>query len=428
VIACFPVYRTYVQPYVNRVTNEDIRYVTEAVEEAKRRRTDWDQAPFDGLNRLLLLQIPGDREHEFVMRFQQTTGPVMAKGLEDTAFYNFQRLVALNEVGGDPGQFGIALDDFHQACRQTQQHWPESMLASTTHDTKRSEDVRIRIGLLSEAADLWRAAVARWCEINARHRIDGMPDRNAEYLLYQTLLGAWPIDEQRAGEYMLKAVREAKVSTSWTQSNPEYEAAVEQFTKAILADQEFRADLEQLVAQLLWPARVTSLAQTLIKLTAPGVPDLYQGTELWTLSLVDPDNRRPVDYEARRKLLAELRDMTPEQILARMDEGLPKMWVVRQALRLRARQPESFGREGNYEPLVAEGEQANHVIGFIRGGKAITIAPRWLVRLGGDWKNTRLTLPAGRWRNELSDLSVEGTVQLAELLSPFPVALLSRAE
>jgi (1->4)-alpha-D-glucan 1-alpha-D-glucosylmutase len=428
VISCFPVYRSYIQPDVNRVTNEDIRYVTEAVEEAKRRRPDWDPAPFDALRDLLLLQVRGEQEHEFVMRFQQTTGPVMAKGLEDTAFYAFHRLIALNEVGGDPGRFGMTLDDFHQACQETQRHWPESMLASTTHDTKRGEDVRIRIGLLSEAADQWRAAVTRWSEINARHRVDGMPDRNAEYLLYQTLFGAWPIDEQRATEYMLKAVREAKVYTSWTQCNPEYEAAVQQFTKAILTDAEFRADLEQLVSELLRPARVASLGQTLIKLTTPGVPDIYQGTELWTLSLVDPDNRRPVDYEIRRQLLADLNETTPEMILARMEDGLPKMWVVRQALRLRAREPEAFGREGSYESLRAQGERADHVLAFVRGGRVITIVPRWLVRLGEDWKNTRLRLPNGLWQNEFTGDTIGGTVQISELLRRFPVALMSRAE
>lgn len=428
VIACFPVYRTYIQPFVGRVTNEDVRYVTEAVETAKRFRPDWDPAPFDGLLKLLLLQVPGEEEHEFVMRFQQTTGPVMAKGLEDTVFYNFYRLVALNEVGGDPGRFGMSLEDFHAACHATQQHWPESMLASTTHDTKRGEDVRIRIGLLSEMPDAWRAAVARWSEFNTRHRRDGMPDRNTEYLLYQTLIGAWPIDEQRTCEYMLKAIRESKTHTSWIQTNADYEATVQEFTKAILNDREFCDDVEALVRSLLQPARVTSLSQTLIKLTAPGVPDIYQGTELWTLSLVDPDNRRPVNYDIRRQLLSELRETTPEKVLARMEEGLPKLWVTRQALRLRSQRPELFGREGTYEPLAAEGSAADHVIAYSRGGGAIVVAPRWLIGLGGDWNGTALRLPSGRWHNELTGDNVEGKAQLDALLRRFPVALLSRVQ
>jgi (1->4)-alpha-D-glucan 1-alpha-D-glucosylmutase len=425
VIACFPVYRTYIQPLVGRVTNEDVRYVTEAVDAAKRHRPDWDQAPFDALRDLLLLQVPGEEEREFVMRFQQTTGPIMAKGLEDTVFYNFHRLVALNEVGGDPSCFGMTLEEFHQACQVTQEHWPQSMLASTTHDTKRSEDARIRIGLLSEMPDAWRSAVARWSDLNARHRTHGMPDRNAEYLLYQTLVGAWPIDEERACQYMLKAVREAKVHTSWTQTNSEYESAVVDFTKGMLGDADFRTDLEAFVQTILEPARITSLVQTLIKLTAPGVPDVYQGTELWTLSLVDPDNRRPVDFEERRKLLAGLREATPEQVLLRMDEGLPKMWVTRQALRLRNRRLELFGREGAYQPLLAEGSQAQHVVAFSRGGAAITVAPRWVMRLSNDWQGTTLQLPPGRWHNELTEDNFEGKVQMKELLRRFPVALLT---
>jgi (1->4)-alpha-D-glucan 1-alpha-D-glucosylmutase len=425
-IACFPVYRTYVQPFVGRVTNEDIRYVNEAVDSAKRHRPDWDQTPFDMLRDLLLLQVPGDDEHEFVMRFQQTTGPIMAKGLEDTVFYNFHRLAALNEVGGDPGLFGMSLEEFHKSCQAAQQHWPEAMLASTTHDTKRSEDARIRIGLLSEAPDVWRSTVARWTEMAAKHRRDGMPDRNAEYLLYQTLFGAWPIDEERLCEYMLKAIREAKSSTSWTQANAEYEAAVQEFARGVFGDEEFRRDLEQFVSSILEPARVSSLSQTLIKLTAPGVPDIYQGTELWTLSLVDPDNRRPVDYDIRRKMATELRDTTPEEVMARMDDGLPKMWVTRQALALRSRRPELFGREGSYEPLSAVGPKAEHIVAFSRGGGAITVAPRWLVRLQGDWQGTKLTLPRGGWHNELTGEDADGEIDLKDLLRRFPVALLSK--
>ena len=306
---------------------------------------------------MLTLEVRGEAESELVMRFQQLTGPAMAKGVEDTAFYNFHRLVALNEVGGSPGELGLSVEDFHRLSAEAQRLWPAAMLATSTHDTKRSEDVRARLSLLAEIPERWGEAVRGWFERNARHReSDDCPDRNAEYLLYQTLVGAWPISAERAAAYMEKATREAKAHTSWTRTNPEYEEALRGFVNGVLDDPEFVADLEAFVAPLVEPGRINSLAQTLLKLTSPGVPDFYQGSELWDLSLVDPDNRRPVDYELRRRLLAELKEgRPPEAILARMDEGLPKLWLIHQGLQLRRRLPEAFGPEGDYEPLPGLG-------------------------------------------------------------------------
>ncbi|HEX4498841.1 MAG TPA: malto-oligosyltrehalose synthase, partial [Thermoanaerobaculia bacterium] len=372
----------------------------------------------------------GEAESELVMRFQQLTGPAMAKGVEDTAFYNFHRLVALNEVGGSPGEFGLSVEAFHHLSAESQRLWPTAQLATSTHDTKRSEDVRARLSLLAEIPEEWGDAVRRWCERNARHRRqDGCPDRNAEYLLYQTLVGAWPIDAERLTAYMEKATREAKVHTSWTRTNPDYEEALRDFVRGVLGDAAFVADLKAFVAPLVEPGRINSLTQTLLKLAAPGVPDLYQGSELWDLSLVDPDNRRPVDYDLRRRLLAELKEgMTPEAILARMDDGLPKLWLTHRALQLRRRLPEAFDARGSYEPLQVSGPRADHAIAFARGGEVAVVVPRLPLRLGGDWEDTTVALPPGSWRDELTGEEVAGGERpVAELLARFPVALLARS-
>jgi len=257
----------------------------------------------------------------------------------------------------------------------------------------------------------------------------GLSDHNAEYLFYQTLVGAWPLERERILDYMRKAAREAKLHTSWTAPNEEYERSLAGFVEGALDNAEFIADLKTFVAPLVWPGRVNALAQTLIKLTAPGVPDFYQGGELWNVTLVDPDNRRPVDYALRRRLLSEMRCATVEQVLARADEGLPKLWLIRQALDLRRRQPQLFGRDGDYNPLRARGTHAAHAIAFSRGGDAISIAPRLPLTLGGDWADTTMALPSGRWRNEMTgDIVDGGEIALAKLLARFPVALLSREE
>jgi (1->4)-alpha-D-glucan 1-alpha-D-glucosylmutase len=309
------------------------------------------------------------------------------------------------------------------------------MHATSTHDTKRSEDVRARISLLSEIPELWAEAVRRWAGIaerHRRHRRSGpsapVPDRNTEYLLYQTLAGAWPISTDRLVPFLEKSAREAKSHTAWTRVDEEYEAALRSFAEALLADPAFVADLEAFIIPLVEPARIHSLAQTLLKLTAPGVPDHYQGSEIWDLSLVDPDNRRPVDYDLRRRLLADLeKGISPEEILARMDEGLPKMWVIHQGLHLRRRRPEVFGGAGGYRCLLARGAKADHVVAFSRADEAVTVVPRLVIRLGGDWGETALDLPEGRWRNELTgEETGGGTCRVADLLARFPVALLAR--
>jgi (1->4)-alpha-D-glucan 1-alpha-D-glucosylmutase len=433
VAACFPVYRTYVRARERREIGErDILYIEEAIATARERRGDLPGDLFDFLRDLLTLKVgrlPGsleDPEGELAMRFQQLTSPVMAKGVEDTAFYTFLRLVSLNEVGGDPGRFGVSPEEFHRACRETQERWPEAMLATSTHDTKRSEDVRARLNLLSEIPVEWAAAVRRWRASNDRHWRGRLPERSAEYLLYQTLVGAWPIDRDRLWAYLEKALREAKQKTSWTRPDPAYEAVVRDFTLGVLEDSGFREDLAAFVDPLVAPGRVHSLAQVLLKLTAPGVPDLYQGSELWDLSLVDPDNRRPVDYALRRRLLAELASgLSPEAILARADEGLPKLWLIRQALHLRRRHPELFARGSTYRPLPVRGARAAHAVAFARGEGVVTIVPRLVLRLGGDWGDTVLELPAGRWSNELTGEEVEGGERcLQGLLGRFPAALL----
>ena len=426
VAAQLPVYRSYVRPESEEARPEDEEAVTAAVNAARDARRDVPADVFSFLRDILLLRVGGDLEAELTLRFQQLTGPAMAKGAEDTAFYCFNRFVALNEVGGDPAHFGISAGAFHRACVDAQRRAPRGLLATSTHDTKRSEDVRARLALLSEIPEAWAAAVRRWSARNERHRRADLPDRNAEYLLYQTLVGAWPIGVGRAKAYMEKAAREAKVYTSWRRRDSSYEEALRSFVEGVLGDEGFRSDLEGFVSPLIAPGRVNGLAQTLAKLMAPGVPDLYQGTELWDLSLVDPDNRWPVDFAARRRLLAELDREAVESIWKRADEGLPKLWLIRRALALRARCPQLFGPEADYTPIAARGARREHVVAFARGGRIVTAFPRLVLRLGGDWRDTRLELPPRRWRNQLTgDLIAGGQVSVSELFARFPVALLS---
>jgi (1->4)-alpha-D-glucan 1-alpha-D-glucosylmutase len=426
VIVCFPVYRTYADAEARIISDADMRIIDQSIETAKNYRSDLDSDLFDFLRDILLLRVRGELETELVMRFQQLTGPVMAKGVEDTAFYCFNRLVSLNEVGGDPGRFGLPLTEFHNACREAQAAWPRAMLGSSTHDTKRSEDVRARINLLSEIPERWSETVFRWAELNERHRRDDLPDRNAEYFLYQTIVGAWPIDAERAAAYMEKASREAKTHTSWTDPNPVYDKTLRAFVEAILKDSAFIADLERFVSSLIEPGRISSLAQTLIKLTAPGIPDFYQGTELWNLSLVDPDNRRPVDYNLRRSLLGEIQTMTPEQIWNRIDEGLPKLWLISQTLKIRNERQVCLP-EDSYREIMASGTHANHIIAFARGERAITVVPRLTLKVGANWIDTSIEIPRGRWSNELTGETVDGgEVRADALFKRFPVALVTR--
>jgi len=382
------------------------------------------------------MDVAGRQETEFLLRFQQFTGPVMAKGVEDTAFYCFNRLIGLNEVGSDPGRDGLSIDDFHAYCEKTQAIRPHTMTTLSTHDTKRSDDVRARLAVLSEIPGRFRSAVHRWSRTNSEFRtktVSGnrFPDRNTEYFYYQTLIGAWPLSLDRAQSYMLKAAREAKQHTSWVANNKEFEDALSSFIEKTLAHQPFLEKLEEFVSRIVEAGRVNSLAQTLLKCVAPGVPDLYQGAELWDLSLVDPDNRRPVDYALRRALLDELRQLSGDdiaaQIMRRADEGLPKMWTIHQALLLRREHPEWFAAEAAYTPLRAEGARADHIIACIRGDSVIAVVPRLILRLDRAWRRTRLTLPEGLWKNRLTGIRIEGgSNEVQSLLPDFPVALLTR--
>jgi (1->4)-alpha-D-glucan 1-alpha-D-glucosylmutase len=425
-VACMDVYRTYVRAADESVSAEDVKRVEDATERAKAERPEVAPELFDLLRDLLLLRQRGEKEADFVMRFQQLSGPAMAKGYEDTLLYCDNRFVALNDVGGEPRHFSGAAEEFHAWAAETQAHHPRMLLATTTHDTKRSEDVRARQALLAEIPDAWRAAVARWSQRNEQHRTGEFPDRNLEYLYYQTLVGAWPIELDRVQGYLLKATREAKLFTSWAAHHDEYETAVREFAARTFADSAFVRDLEAFVQPLVAPGRANALAQTLWKLTMPGVPDIYQGQELWDNSLVDPDNRRPVDFDRRRELLSQLAQLSPEEVVSRADEGLPKLWVIRQALAARQQFPEAFGDQGDYQPLAAQGERAAHVIAYTRGGKVLSVAPRWPLRLRNEWSDTALTLPTGKWTNWLTGDRFETRVTLADLLRRFPVAMLVR--
>jgi (1->4)-alpha-D-glucan 1-alpha-D-glucosylmutase len=417
--ASFPVYRTYVRAGSGRISDADAEVIAQAIEEARGARADLDTRLFDLLHEILTLEARGATETEWVMRFQQLTAATAAKGVEDTAFYSFLRLVSLNEVGGDPARFGTSIEKFHKWCVETGARHPATMLATSTHDTKRSEDARIRIGAITEAADQWRDAVARWSSIAARHRTDEMPDRKTEYLFYQTMIGAWPISEERMREYMRKAVREAKEKTSWIEPNEGFEKALDRFVGEMCADGAFLDDFNAFLALILQPARIESLSLVLLKLTAPGVPDLYQGSELWDLSLVDPDNRRPVDYEERRKCLRELGGA--ESALQQMDRGLPKMFVIREALRLR-----NEIEFGEYRPVWASGPKAMNVVAFARGDRVLVAAPRLLLS-ARNWEDTHLEIPAGRWRNRFTDDEIEGgRFEVARIFERFPVALFAR--
>jgi (1->4)-alpha-D-glucan 1-alpha-D-glucosylmutase len=435
VAACFSIYRTYVVPEREEITEEDKEYITQATECAKEQRLDIDGGLFDFLRDVLTMVVTGKQESEFLLRFQQFTGPVMAKGVEDTAFYCFNRLTGMNEVGSDPGRNGLSVEEFHTYCEKMQATHPETMTTLSTHDTKRSEDVRARLAVLSEMPGRFGSIVQRWSRMNSAFRkrlpgADAMPDRNTEYLYYQTLIGAWPLPMDRAQAYMLKAVREAKQQTSWVANNREFEDALNMFIELTLNYAPFVKELQQFVLRVQDAGRVNSLMQTLLKYTAPGVPDLYQGTELWDLSLVDPDNRRPVDYEVRRRLLHELKSMTGDvasQVMSRADEGLPKMWTIHHALQLRRERPKSFGREGAYTPLDVEGVKGDHVIAYLRGDNVATVVPRLVMKLDGAWKDTAVIVPDGKWKNRLTGASVEGgKVAMKGLLKDFPVALLVR--
>jgi (1->4)-alpha-D-glucan 1-alpha-D-glucosylmutase len=424
-IADFPVYRSYTRPEVNVVSDQDECCIRAAADRAMHERPDVDPQLFEFVRDLLLLRTRGVLEDDFLLRFQQLSGPAMAKGAEDTAFYTYNRLVCLNEVGGSPERFGTAQEEFHAYCAYLQSAWPETMTTTATHDTKRGEDLRARLALLSEMPEAWAEAVRRWASINQGRRENDAPSRNDEYLFYQTLVGAWPLERERAVEYMLKAAREAKTHTDWTEPNAAYEEAVAHFVEGCLEDETFCKDLEAFVQPLVEPGRVNALAQLCLKLCAPGIPDTYQGTELWDLSLVDPDNRRPVDYALRQRLLSELDGLSPEEIFDRADEGLPKLWLLQKGLDLRRRRPEAFGPDAGYTPLGAQGAHADRVVAFMRGQDVVAVATRQNLRLRENWADTSLELPPGRWLNALTrEETFEGRVNMVDLFARSPVAIL----
>ncbi len=434
VAATMPVYRTYVRPGDREAQLRARKVVGETIDAVGARRPDIDARLLAFLRDLLLLSLPkapetSALEAEFVARWQQFTGPVMAKGVEDTTFYNYNRFISLNEVGGDPSRFGLAPDEFHAAMARRQEQWPHALLATSTHDTKRSEDVRARLNVLAGMPAQWEQAVLRWAEQAAPYRSGALPDAADEYLLYQTIAGAWPISAERLQAYMLKAARESKRHTSWANMDEVYEQALAAFVSGVMADEALQADLAAFVEPLRLPGWHNSLAQTLLKLTAPGVPDIYQGTELWDFSLVDPDNRRPVDFDQRRALLDWLaEEPAPEAILARIEEGLPKLHVVRRALALRAARPELFGPGATYRPLPVEGSDA--ALAFARGDGLVTAVPRYPLRaLQHGWGEAALVLLPGEWRHAFTgERFPAGPTRLDGLFGRFPVALLHRLD
>jgi (1->4)-alpha-D-glucan 1-alpha-D-glucosylmutase len=473
IVARFPVYRTYVD--ANGASAQDRHYIGWAVAHARAHSRVSDVSAFDFLHRALLgTPATGDESaapayRDFAMRFQQFTAPVAAKGVEDTALYRFHRLVSLNEVGGDPAQFGISVNAFHAASADRAAVWPHTMLATSTHDNKRSEDVRARIDVISEMPAAWRTLVRRWSRMNRSRKrlVDGeaAPSRSDEYLLYQTLAGtlAAACDagddlaayRERIGAYMRKAAREAKRHTSWLAPNEAYENALRAFVSALLDDdgaQRFVPELRAECATFAWFGLLNSVSMTLLKLASPGVPDIYQGNELVDLSLVDPDNRRPVDYRLRRERLASLaalatapRDERTAQIralFAAPSDGAAKLWVVARALALRRQAPALFAF-GDYRTIGVQGAHADRIVAFARVHErqaVVVVAGRLFASLGppvgtlplaGAWSDTTLDLsfmPSGtRARDALTGESFIATghpVPVAQVLADFPGALL----
>ena len=427
IVVFFPVYRSYIsEASSGAMSAADMAAIKSAIHMACEARNDLSPTIFSFIQGLFFKSKRSEAARQFVARFQQLTGPVMAKGVEDTAFYCFNRFTSLNEVGGDPGNFGVSLDAFHDFMKSQQRNWPNSQLTTSTHDTKRSEDTRARLNVLSEIPELWMQAVRRWSVMNACHRQNNFPDRDAEYLFYQALVGTWPLTVDRMQFYMEKAVHESKQFTNWTNRNLIYEKALQNFISEVLHDPEFTADLEHFTDAITNSGYVNSLAQTLIKLMAPGVPDIYQGCELWDFSLVDPDNRRPVDFKLRQNMMEEVKLLDAEKTWHRRAEGLPKLWLIQKTLKLRERLPE-FSRF-DYEPLFAAGAHAEKIIAFLRGSQVLTIVPRFSLELNNDWQDTTLELPPGDWCNEFTGEPCTGRIGIGSIFEKFPVALLTRKE
>ena len=472
VIAHFPVYRTYIT--ADDVTEDDRRYLDWAVAQARRTAPTTEGTVFDFLRQVLSTDLRRQRRRGYrsrgilsaALKFQQLTGPAMAKSIEDTAFYRYYRLVSLNEVGGEPARFAVSPSAFHHLAGHRLRHHPHGLLATATHDHKRGEDVRVRVDALTEIGAEWRRRVRRWSTLNARKKreLDGVagPGRNDEYMIYQTLVGTWPLEIESADDpalgayadrlcgYVVKAAREAKVHSSWSHPNEAYEAAVVQFVRDILDSRRasaFLTDFLSFQGRVALIGAVNGLSQVLLKLTAPGVPDLYQGTELWDLSLVDPDNRRPVDYDGRRNMVGRNADAVPEELLADWRGGRVKLFTVARALAVRRAIPEVFW-DGDYEPLDVTGSHADRVIAFWRcrgAHHAVVVVPRLVAPLLGDaveplppagaWGGTTLVRPDDQdWPETLTDAFTGNTWKagaggwrVGDLLARYPVALLTTA-
>jgi (1->4)-alpha-D-glucan 1-alpha-D-glucosylmutase len=427
IAAAMPVYRTYAagardEPDIGK---RDTRIIRAAVTSARAQCHDLPGELFDFLEELLLLRRRGRLEDEFVLRFQQVTVTVMAKAVEDTAFYCYARFLALNEVGGDPSRFGFSPADFNRWCHRRQSLWPGSMAATSTHDTKHGGDVRTRLAVLSEIPDEWIAAVRRWSQMNEAKHLRNWPGHRAEYVFYQTLVGAWPLTLERALAAMEKAAREAKDYTDWSRPVKEYEDALRHFITAAFGDSEFVACVEQFVSRIMDAGWINSLAQTLAKLTAPGVPDIYQGADLWDLTLADPDNRQPVDFALRKQLLTDAKCLSAGEVWRRRATGMPNLWLIWKTLDQRRSHPDLFGPAGRYDPLPVRGTGASHVLAFMRGEGAVTVIPRQTLGIDGHWGDTIVEIPPGCWRNALT-LQPVATGRMTELIAEFPVAFLLR--
>jgi (1->4)-alpha-D-glucan 1-alpha-D-glucosylmutase len=446
VIAAFPVYRTYILSDDKEVHVEDRRQINSAIGEAKRRNPSISESVFNFIQSVLLLEHPDGLDeaqraerHLFTMRFQQLTGPVMAKGVEDTAFYRYYPLASLNEVGGDPEHFGVSLNKFHRRNLIRGELWPHAMISTATHDTKRGEDVRARINVLSEMPLEWDRAIRRWRDMNRKWKTkweSGLaPSSNEEYLFYQTLAGTWPLTpmslEQhgtyvtRIQAYMEKAAREAKLHTSWINPNGEYEKAIQEFVAKALdpsPDNAFLEDFRQFQAPIANCGMWNSLSQLVLKIASPGMPDFYQGNELWCLDLVDPDNRRPVDYEVRRSILDGLRakDNLLGRLAASPCDGAIKLYVTSRALRLRKDHAKLFAH-GSYTSIVANGSSANNVVAFARELESKTViaaAGRFFLKMcnshrvpAGDlWGNTCVVLPKKMEHQRFQDVFTGQTI------------------
>jgi (1->4)-alpha-D-glucan 1-alpha-D-glucosylmutase len=469
VISRLPVYRTYIRSF--EVSPWDRATLEPVIAEVRTRHPSFDPTALDFVRRVLLLDFPPDllEEHRedwlrFVMRWQQFTGPIMAKGLEDTALYVYNPLVSLNEVGTD--FLVVDPEDFHRFNRGRQENWPATLNATATHDTNRSEDVRMRINVLSEDPEHWEACLKRWSAWNQSKKqwVNGMevPGPNEEYFLYQTLIGAWPLSEEelpkfkaRLQSYIIKAAREAKVHTRWIAPNSEHENGLTAFAAAILdesGDNEFINDFKKYQAHLAYCGALNSLSQTLLKIASPGVPDFYQGTELWDFSLVDPDNRRPVDFHQRAQLLHEVKMKEKQapgalirELLPNWQNGAVKLYSTYKALKFRQAHPDLFMR-GDYLPIMTQGPQSRQVVAFARRREnswAVVAAARFFSRILSPeglavdpeiWQESSLCLPQDapkKWVNIFTGETTKSspqaqakTLDLANLFQHLPVALL----